>query len=276
MSAPAAAAPPAPLMALRNVHVRHPTAERDALRDLSLSVRRGEILALVGPNGSGKSTALATLGRALEPRLGRVELDGGDAAQLGTRAFALRVARLPQQPACPEGLTVSELVRSGRHPHRGFLEPLREHDLAAAREAMRAVDVLDLRHRKMETLSGGERRRAWLAMVLCQEAPLLLLDEPTAALDLRHQRELLVLLRHLRDARQVTIVVVLHDLEQAAWVADRVAVMHRGRLYAAGPPERVIRDDMLRDVFGVEARVARDGDDLVVRVLGSCDPLRFL
>jgi iron complex transport system ATP-binding protein len=128
----------------------------------------------------------------------------------------------------------------------------------------------------METLSGGERRRAWLAMVLCQEAPLLLLDEPTAALDLRHQRELLALMRHLRDARQVTIVVVLHDLEHAAWVADRVAVMHRGRLYAAGAPDRVIREDMLRDVFGVEARVTRDDGDLVVRVVGSCDPLRFL
>jgi iron complex transport system ATP-binding protein len=113
-------------------------------------------------------------------------------------------------------------------------------------------------------------------MVLCQEAPLLLLDEPTAALDLRHQRELLALLRRLRDERGVTIVVVLHDLEQAAWLADRIAVLHRGRLYAAGPPADTLREDTLRDVFGVEARISPDPDGLAIRVLGPCDPLRFL
>jgi len=264
------------LLRMCGVHVRHPTADRDALRDVALGVRSGEILALVGPNGSGKSTALATLGRALVPRLGDVELDGGTAAVLSARTFARRVARLPQNPSCPEGITVAELVRSGRHAYRRFLEPLGDTDLAAVREAMRAVDVLDLRHRRMETLSGGERRRAWLAMVLCQEAPILLLDEPTSALDLRHQRELLALLRRLRDERHVTIVVVLHDLEQAAWVADRVAVLHRGRLYAAGAPADAIREDTLRDVFGVEARVTVEADGLAIRVLGPCDPLRFL
>ncbi len=263
-------------IALDGVHVRHPLAERDALRDLSLGVLRGEILALVGPNGSGKSTALATMGRTLAPRLGAVLLDGADALALPPRGFARRVARLPQSPICPEGITVAELVHGGRHSHRGFLEPLRETDLAAAREAMRATDVLDLRHRRMETLSGGERRRAWLAMVLCQESPLLLLDEPTAALDLRHQRELLALLRRLNLERQVTIVVVIHDLEQAAWLAHRVAVMHRGRLYAVGAPADALREDTLRDVFGVAARVTTDADGLAVRVLGPCDPLRFL
>lgn len=268
--------PDAAVLRLRGVHVRHPTADRDALRDLALSVRAGEILALVGPNGSGKSTALAALGRTLTPRLGTVELDSAPAASFSSRAFARRVARLPQQPVCPEGIAVGELVRGGRHAHRRFLEPLADADLAAAREAMRAVDVLDLRHRRMETLSGGERRRAWLAMVLCQEAPLLLLDEPTAALDLRHQRELLALLRRLRDERGVTIVVVLHDLEQAAWLADRVAVLHRGRLYAAGAPADAIREDTLRDVFGVEARITPDAEGLAIRVLGPCDPLRFL
>ena len=261
---------------LRGVHVRHPTTDRDAVRDLALSVRAGEILALVGPNGSGKSTALAACGRTLAARLGTVELDDQEVGALSTRVFARRVARLPQQPVCPEGLTVGDLVRGGRYAHRRLLEPLAEHDLAAARTAMRAVDVLDLRHRSMETLSGGERRRAWLAMVLCQEAPLLLLDEPTAALDLRHQRELLALLRRLREERGVTMVVVLHDLEQAAWLADRVAVLHRGRLYAVGPPAEAIREDTLRDVFGVAARVTTDAEGLAIRILGPRDPLRFL
>ncbi len=265
-----------PALRLRAVHVRHPTADRDALRDLALGVRRGEILALVGPNGSGKSTALATMGRSLLPRLGCVDLDESAAAALSARAFARRVARLPQTPICPEGITVSELVRGGRHAYRRFLEPLGDTDLAAVREAMRAVDMIDLRHRRMETLSGGERRRAWLAMVLCQEAPILLLDEPTSALDLRHQSELLALLRRLGDERRVTIVAVLHDLEQAAWLADRVAVLHRGRLYAAGAPADAIREDTLRDVFGVEARITPDADGLAIRILGPRDPLRFL
>jgi iron complex transport system ATP-binding protein len=261
---------------LRGVHVRHPTAERDALRDLSLSVRPGEILALVGPNGSGKSTALATLGRALDARLGAVELGGEPVSALSARRFARRVARLPQSPLHPEGITVAQLVRSGRFPHRRILEPLAEDDLAAARDAMRVADVLDLRHRRMETLSGGERKRAWLAMVLCQQTSVLLLDEPAAALDLRHQRELLALLRRLNRERGVTIVVVLHDLEHAAWVADRVAVLHRGRLYAVGAPAEVIREDTLRDVFGVEARIALEPDGIGVRILGPCDPERFL
>ncbi len=265
-----------PALALRGVHVRHPTGERDALRDLALSVRAGEILALVGPNGSGKSTALATLGRALVPRAGEVLLDGTDAGTLTTRAFARRVARLPQHPACPDGITVVELVASGRHPHRSFLSPLADADLGAVREAMRATDVLDLRHRRMETLSGGERRRAWLAMVLAQGTPLLLLDEPTAALDLRHQRELLALLKRLNVERGVTMVIVLHDLEHAAWLAHRVAVLHRGRLYAAGTPADVVSPDTLRDVFGVDARVEPDPDGLAIRVLGPADPVRFL
>lgn len=258
------------------VHARHPGGERDALRDLSLEVQAGEILVLVGPNGSGKSTALAALGRALAPRLGSVRFDGVEVAKLPARAFARRVARLPQHPECPEGITVEELVASGRHAHRRFLEPLAERDRAAVRAAMRATDVLDLRLRALETLSGGERRRAWIAMVLCQEAPLLLLDEPTAALDLRHQREILTLLARLNRERTVTIVAVLHDLEHAARIAHRIAVLHRGRLYEVGPPETCIHEDMLRDVFGVAARITRDADGLAVRVLGPADPSRFL
>jgi iron complex transport system ATP-binding protein len=263
-------------LSLDGVHVRHPNGDRDALRDLALGVTRGEILALVGPNGSGKSTALATLGRALVPRIGRVLEEDRDVRTLGARAFARRVARLPQQPICPEGLTVTELVESGRHPHRAFLAPLAEGDRTIVRESMRATDVLDLRHRKVETLSGGERRRVWLSMVLAQEAPLLLLDEPTAALDLRHQRDILALLRRLGRECGTTMVIVLHDLEQAAWVADRVAVLHRGRLYDTGPPAACIVPDMLRDVFGVAARVDADADGLAVRVLGPADPRRAL
>lgn len=266
----------AAVLAANGVHVRHRGVDRDVLRDLSLAVVPGEILALVGPNGSGKSTALAALGRALAPHTGRVTYGGDDVFRLSASHFARRVARLPQQPVAPEGLTATDLVRSGRHAHRGVLAALGATDRDAVRAAMRTMDVVELAHRRVDTLSGGERRRVWLAMALCQDAPVLLLDEPTAALDLRHQAEVLDVLRRLRDQRGVGLVVVLHELEHAARIADRVAVLHRGRLYAVGSPRDCVTDEMLRDVYGVDARVSWDDDGCVVRVRATMTPRRAL
>ncbi len=274
MSAPAPR--PAPLLEARAVHLRHPGGDRDVVRDVSVGVAPGEILALVGPNGSGKSTTLAALAGALQPRLGRVLLDGVDLHDVRRRAFARRVARLPQEPLCPEGLTVRELVLCGRHPHRGWLQSERAEDRGAVAAALRAMGLADLRHRRVETLSGGERRRAWIAMVLAQRAEVLLLDEPTAALDLRHQHEVLDLLAAVNREHGTAVVLVLHDLEHAARIAHRVAVMHRGRLYHAAPPEQAIVPEMLCDVFGVAARVDREDARLRIRVDGIADPARRL
>jgi len=268
-----------PSLAAHRVHVRHSGADRNALRDVSLALRPGEILALVGPNGSGKSTLLAALGRELGASSGEVRLDGAPAARLTSRRFARHVARLPQEPETPEGLTVEALAAFGRTPHRGLLGAPGPRDRRAIADALAAVSLGNLRHRKLETLSGGERRRAWLAMVLAQEPDVLLLDEPTAALDLRHQWEVLTLLRALNAERQVSIAVSLHDLEQAAFVAHRMAVLFRGRLYAAGKPEEVVDEAMLLDVFGVAATATwEDGDvgGLRIRVHGPGDPLRSL
>jgi iron complex transport system ATP-binding protein len=273
MSSPAPD-PPVPLLEARRLHLRHPRGERDVVRDVSLRVARGEIVALVGPNGSGKSTTLAALGGGLVPREGDVLVDGLDVRRLGRHMLARRVARLPQEPLCPEGLTVADLVLCGRHPHRGWLEMPRHEDRNAVSAAIRTMGLADLRHRRVETLSGGERRRAWIAMVLAQRADLLLLDEPTAALDLRHQHEVLDLLVRVNHERGTGIVLVLHDLEHAARVAHRVAVMHRGRLYHAAPPAGAIVPEMLRDVFGVAARVDEDDGRLRVRVDGPADPER--
>jgi len=233
----------AALLESRRVHLRHPRAERDAVRDVTVAVAPGEIVALVGPNGSGKSTLLAGLGRELPPRSGRIHFAGEDAFRIPRRRFSRRVGRLPQEPACPEGVP---------------------------------VEALDLRTRKLETLSGGERRRAWLAMVLAQEAEALLLDEPTSALDLRHQWEVLDLLERANRERRLTLVLSLHDLEQAASLAHRLVVMHRGRGCAAGPPAESLSEEMLRDVFGVEARVDKEDGVLRVRVRGPGDALRSL
>jgi len=260
----------------QRIHARHPAGEHDVLRDVSLSVRSGEIVVLLGPNGSGKSSLLAVLGGEITPRQGRVRLDGDDASRMSRKAFARRVARLPQEPACPEGITVAAIVACGRNPDRGFFSPLGSADRAAIGNALSAMGLSDLAHRTMERLSGGERRRVWLAMVLAQEAELLLLDEPTAALDLRHQWEVLdVLARAARD-RGVGVLAALHDLEQAAALAQRVTIMHRGRVYDAGPPERCLREDAIRDVYQVDASVAKEDGALRVRVRGPADPIRSL
>lgn len=271
-----AALSPPPLLHARGLHLRHVRAKADAVRDLHLDIREGEILAILGPNGSGKSTALAGLARGLEPRQGTVEVGGRPAGSLSRKAFAREVAFLPQHPSCPEGLTVEDLVAGGRHPHLGFLQPPRPEDRAAVAEALSWLDLTDLRQRAVATLSGGERRRAWLAMALCQGARLLLLDEPTAGLDLRHQWELLELLARINRERGITIGVVLHDAEQAASLAHRLAVFCRGRLYAAGRPEECLTPEVFLDVFGVATEIRREGESWRVRVLGPGLALRNL
>jgi iron complex transport system ATP-binding protein len=265
----------APLRGER-LRVRHANASRDAVRDLSLALRAGEVLVLAGPNGSGKSTALAALGRVLRPASGSVWLAEREAWGASPRAFAREVARLPQAPQAPLALTVERLIANGRHPHRRILGGGERHDAEALGAALRSLDLLDLRHRALGSLSGGESRRAWLALALCQEARVLLLDEPTAGLDLRAQWEVLELLRRLAHEDGLTIAVVLHDLEQAARIADRIAVLHRGRLYEIGPPERCLRPEMLRDVYGVAARIEKEDGAIRVQVLGPADPVRRL
>ncbi len=265
-----------PLLAAERVTARHPGAISDAVRDVSLHVSPGEVVALLGPNGSGKSTLLSALGADLLPRSGRVLLDGSDVRDLRRRDFARRVARLPQEPACPEGLRVSSLVMSGRHPHVGPLSRASRRDHEVVHAALSTMSLLDLARRPVERLSGGERRRAWLAMALAQEPEVLLLDEPTAALDLRHQWEVVDALGRLARDRGLAVVASLHDVEQAAALAQRVAVMHRGRLYALGPPERCLREEMLRDVFRVDARLSKEDGQLRMRVWGPADPLRSL
>ncbi|HYG63995.1 MAG TPA: ABC transporter ATP-binding protein [Thermoanaerobaculia bacterium] len=265
-----------PLLTARGLHLRHPRSDRDAVRDLHLELRQGEILVILGPNGSGKSTALAGLARGLRPRAGDVSLGAHPAWGLSRRAFARRVARLPQEPACPDGLTVEELVTGGRHPYANLLGDLRPADRAAVREALRWLDLEDLRGRAVARLSGGERRRAWLAMTLCQGADVLLLDEPTASLDLKHQCEVLELLARINRERGVTLGIVLHDVDQAARLAHRVAILHRGRLYRAGPPRDCLTREMFLDVYGVETRITDEAGALRVQVLGPGDPTRSL
>jgi iron complex transport system ATP-binding protein len=223
--------------------------------ELSLQITLGTITALVGPNGSGKSTVLKALARLIAPRAGAVYLDGRAIARLPTREVAQQLAILPQGPGAPEELTVGELVEQGRYPHAGPLRMLREQDHVAITQALTQANMLELRQRRLDSLSGGERQRAWIALALAQATPILLLDEPTTFLDVGHQLEVLTLIQQLNRTQSKTIVLVLHDLNQAARYAERMIVLRAGRVVADGPPREVLTTALLADVFHVQAHI---------------------
>lgn len=223
--------------------------------ELSVRVEAGRITALVGANASGKSTLLRGLSRLLRPAGGAVYLDGRAIARLSTKEVARRMAVLPQDPELPEGVTVRELAAQGRYPHQRLLRQWSREDEAAVERALEATGTADLAERPLDELSGGQRQRAWIAMTLAQETEVLLLDEPTTFLDMAHQMEVLELLRELNERGGRTIVMVLHDLNQAARYADRIVAIRDGRLLADGPPEAVITEETVRAVFGLEVRV---------------------
>ncbi|MFF8604963.1 heme ABC transporter ATP-binding protein [Streptomyces sp. NPDC015346] len=237
---------------------------REVLAGVDAAVRAGEVLALVGPNGAGKSTLLAALAADLTPSGGHVRICGRTAAGWSAPELALRRAVLPQSAALSFPFPVAEVVRMGRAPWAGTERE--EEDEAAVAEAMAATEVAEFATRPFSALSGGERARVALARVLAQRTPLLLLDEPTAALDLRHQELVLRLCRE-RAAAGVAVVVVLHDLGLAAAHADRVAVLHEGRIAADGPPAEVFGEDLLSRVYRQPVEVLphpRTGAPLVV------------
>jgi iron complex transport system ATP-binding protein len=254
----------------RELHAGYPSASELVLEALSLEIHEGEIVALVGPNGSGKSTLLRALGRVLKPKTGVVYLDGRVMREWPTREVARRLALLPQGPTLANDMTVEELVTMGRSPHQGILGILTRADEEAVQQAIRDTSIEGLTRRQVSELSGGERQRVWLAMALAQQPHILLLDEPTTFLDLNHQLEVLDLVRDLNRQRGLTVVMVLHDLNQAARYAGRMVVLKQGRIYADGPPRAVLTPATLREVFGVEGHIMAgpEGIELIVVPLG--------
>lgn len=248
----------------------YPANEALVLRRLSFEVGDREIVALVGPNGSGKSTLLRALGRVLKPRHGAVYLDGRAMREWPTREVARKLALLPQGPTLAADLSVRELVWLGRSPHQGVLGLPTRTDEDAVRWAIQETGISEFAGRRVSELSGGERQRVWVAMALAQQPQVLLLDEPTTFLDLNHQLELLDLIRYLNREHGLTVVMVLHDLNQAARYAQRVVVLSEGEVYADGTPREVLTPETLRDVFGVEGQVlpGPDGIELVIVPVG--------
>lgn len=225
---------------------------------LHLHLRPGERVALIGPNGSGKSTLLRLLARQLVPRGGAVHLHGHDLARLGRRETARTLGLLPQSQALPEGVSVRELVMRGRYPHRGPLAQPTRQDRDIVEQALADTGLSALSGRDVAELSGGERQRAWIALALAQQPRVLLLDEPTTYLDLAHAHEALSLLCRLASARDMTLLMVLHDLQQASRFATRVLALQQGKIIAVGTPAEVITPDFLHRTYGLQARVLPD------------------
>ena len=241
----------------------------DIVRDLSLAIPEGKITVIVGANACGKSTLLRGLARLLKPRQGSVLLDGAELHRLSTRAVATRLGILPQQPIAPEGITVSDLVARGRHPHQRWFRQWSVEDEAAVAGALEATGTTDLADRSVDELSGGQRQRVWIALALAQGTPVLLLDEPTTFLDLAHQVDVLDLLARLNEEEGRTIVLVLHDLNMAARYAHHLVAMCEGAITAQGPPGEVVTPELVAEVFDLECRVVADpvtGTPLVLPV----------
>jgi iron complex transport system ATP-binding protein len=241
----------------------------EVARDLSVRIPTGKITVIVGANACGKSTLLRALARLLAPREGAVYLDGQSIHQMPTKTVAAKLGILPQAPVSPEGITVADLVARGRYPHQKWFRQWSNADEEAIASAMVATDTIDLAHRSVDELSGGQRQRVWIAMALAQDTRILLLDEPTTYLDLAHQIDVLDLLVDLNHADGRTIVLVLHDLNQACRYSHHLVAMRGGAVVVEGAPSDVVDRALVRTVFDLEAEVVADpvsGTPMVVPI----------
>jgi iron complex transport system ATP-binding protein len=254
-------------VAIRAINLTAGYGDRAVLHGVSIDVHSGELLAIVGPNGAGKSTLLKTLSGALRPWSGMVELEGRPLGEYDRRAIARRLAMVAQENLVAFRFTVLEIVLMGRAPHLGAFHFETRHDLEIAHAALQRFDLIALARRPIQELSGGERKRVFLARALAQDPHVALLDEPTVFLDLRHVAEIFARLRELRVERGLAVIATLHDLNAAALHADRVLLMKDGAVAGYGTPDEVFTAENLHAVYETEVHIGRNPANGAITVL---------
>lgn len=232
--------------------------ERLIIKDLSIEIPDKKVTAIIGPNGCGKSTLLKAITRIISHQSGTVVLDGENIAKKNTKILAKKMAILPQTPESASGLTVGELVSYGRFPYQNGFGRLTKKDYEVIDWALDVTGTIDFKFRPVDALSGGQRQRVWIAMALAQETEIIFLDEPTTYLDMAHQLEVLELLQNLHLEQERTIVMVLHDLNQAARFADYIIALKDGEIVKAGNCEEIMTHSVLKEVFQIDAEIGRD------------------
>lgn len=228
------------------------------IQNMNLEIPKGKITMIIGSNGCGKSTLLKTIARIITPKKGEIQLNGVNIKNQAPKEIAQKMAVLPQSPSVPSGLLVKELVAYGRFPYQKAMGGLKQEDMDKVQEAMEDTGIIEFADRSVESLSGGQRQRAWIAMALAQETEILVLDEPTTYLDMAHQLEILLLLKKLNKEQNRTIIMVLHELNNATKFADYLIGVKEGKVIFKGVPLEVITKENLRQLYGIDARLQLD------------------
>ena len=229
--------------------------DKPVVQNLNLKVKKGQVVSIIGPNASGKSSILKSIAGIIKPVSGKIFIEEKDISKMDSKKLAQKVSILLQQNKNPDDMSIEELVYFGRYPHKKWFEAFEASDQKIIEEAMKLTNTFALRDKTLETLSGGERQRAWIAMALAQEPDILLFDEPTTYLDLAHQIEFLELVNRLNKETGVTVVLVLHDLNQAARYGSYLFAMKEGKIFAQGSPEEVLNPQNILNIYNIEAKI---------------------
>lgn len=229
--------------------------DKPVVQNLSLRVKKGQVVSIIGPNASGKSTVLKSIAGIIKPVSGKIFIEEKDISKMDSKKLAQKVSILLQQNKNPDDMSIEELVYFGRYPHKKWFEGFEASDKKIIEEVMKLTNTFALRDKTLETLSGGERQRAWIAMALAQEPDILLFDEPTTYLDMAHQIEFLELVNRLNKETGVTVVLVLHDLNQAARYGNYLFAMKEGKIFAQGSPEEVLNPQNILSIYNIEAKI---------------------
>jgi len=241
---------------VENLNVSY--SDTEVLKDINFHINTGEIVTIIGPNGSGKSTLIKAVSRCLKPSKGNIFLDKNNIKQIDTKEIAKKLAVLPQVKSVSSDILVEELVSYGRYPHLNFGKRLSKEDNEIVTWAIEKTGLENMRKRLVCTLSGGEKQRAWIAMSLAQKPQVLILDEPTTFLDISYQLEVLELVKELNNTLGITVVMVLHDLNQASRYSDKLMVIDKGKLCEFDAPDKIINKSLLKKIFKIDADIYED------------------